>query len=187
VRRAPSTPGWTPLQRWQWEANNTTGEANFPECHTLPRVSKIGHSGKPIFPECCTQGRNALGEDDLPRVPKRAWHSGNTGKLHLTATLDGAVQKKLKNLFPRAGSQHSGGRRQRQWEAMEERDVWGRGRRARQGDYRGTRWAINTHAARSDSRSDARAGKSKISPSALKRHLNNNSLWSTKRHLKRVI
>jgi hypothetical protein len=41
----------------------TTGEANFPECHALPRVPKIGHSGKKIFPECCTRGRNALGED----------------------------------------------------------------------------------------------------------------------------
>jgi ubiquitin C len=58
---------------------NTTGEAKFPECHMLPRVPKIGHSGKTNFPECCTRGRNALGEDGLPRVPGRAKHSGKNG------------------------------------------------------------------------------------------------------------
>jgi hypothetical protein len=29
----------------------------------LPRAPKIGHSGKTIFPECCTRGRIALGEE----------------------------------------------------------------------------------------------------------------------------
>jgi serine/threonine protein kinase len=47
----------------------TTGEAKFSECRGLARVSKIGHSGKPFFPECCTRGRIALGEERLPRVP----------------------------------------------------------------------------------------------------------------------
>ena len=54
---------------------HTTGEAKFPECHWLSRVSKIGHSGKRIFPECCTRGRIALGEERLSRAPQRSWHS----------------------------------------------------------------------------------------------------------------
>jgi len=58
---------------------NTTGEAKFPDCHGLPRVSKIGHLGKPFFPECCTRGRIALGEERLPRVPYCIWHSGKSG------------------------------------------------------------------------------------------------------------
>jgi len=53
----------------------TTGETKFPECRWLPRVPKIGHSGKRIFPECCTRGRIALGEERLSRVPQRTWHS----------------------------------------------------------------------------------------------------------------
>jgi hypothetical protein len=48
----------------------TTGEPKFPECQTLPRVPKIGHSGKPIFPSV------ALGEQRLSRVPQNPWHSG---------------------------------------------------------------------------------------------------------------
>jgi hypothetical protein len=47
----------------------TTEEWKFPECLGLPRVPNIGHSGKELFPECCTRGRNALGEESLPRVP----------------------------------------------------------------------------------------------------------------------
>jgi hypothetical protein len=62
----------------------TTGEAIFPECHALPRVPKIGHSGKTIFPERNTRGRPAHEKE----------------KLHLTATIDGAVYKKIKKLFP---------------------------------------------------------------------------------------
>jgi hypothetical protein len=48
----------------------TTGEAKFSECHTLPRVPKTGHSGKPIFPECCTRGRIALGEGILTFISR---------------------------------------------------------------------------------------------------------------------
>ena len=54
---------------------DTTGETKFPECRWLPRVPKIGHSGKRIFSECCTRGRIALGEERLSRVPQRTWHS----------------------------------------------------------------------------------------------------------------
>jgi hypothetical protein len=89
----------------------TTGEPRFPECRTLPRVPKIGHSGKQIFPECCTRGRKALGEERLSRVPQNPWHSGKDdswgrvaltkGNSHLTTPLDGTVcQKKMKNVFP---------------------------------------------------------------------------------------
>jgi len=50
--------------------NFLTGESKFPECRRLPRVPKNGHSGKPIFPECCTRGTIALGEERLSRVPR---------------------------------------------------------------------------------------------------------------------
>ena len=33
-------------------------------------MPKNGHSGKPIFPECCTRGTIALGEERLSRVPR---------------------------------------------------------------------------------------------------------------------
>jgi hypothetical protein len=42
----------------------------------IPRVPNIGHSGKKLFPECYTRGRNALGEEGLPRVLDSPWHSG---------------------------------------------------------------------------------------------------------------
>ena len=53
----------------------TTGEVKFPECRWLSRVSKIEHSGKRIFPECCTRRRITLGEERFFRVPQRSWHS----------------------------------------------------------------------------------------------------------------
>jgi hypothetical protein len=107
----------------------TTGELLFPECLELPREPKIGHSGKAIFPECCTRGRIALGEDGLPRVPKRPWHSGKTGTRGRpsspSATLGEDGTRKRKGAFdggternrlkknwkpssPSARSQHSG-------------------------------------------------------------------------------
>jgi hypothetical protein len=61
------------------KATTTTGEWKFPECLGLPRVPNIGDSGKKLFPECCTRGRNALGEEGLPRVPDSPWHSGKGG------------------------------------------------------------------------------------------------------------
>ena len=48
----------------------TAGEAKFPECRRLPRVPKIGHLAKPIFPECCTRGRIALGEERILALGK---------------------------------------------------------------------------------------------------------------------
>jgi hypothetical protein len=61
-------------QQLQVHAHNTTGEWKFPECSGLPRVPNIGHSGKKLFPECCTRlivhgtrGREALREDHLHR------------------------------------------------------------------------------------------------------------------------
>jgi hypothetical protein len=82
VRRAPK-PALVPSAKWGlnfsgdqrkkvmsegYSSNaslrgGTTREAIFPECHVLPRVPKIGHLGKTIFPECCTRGRIALGEE----------------------------------------------------------------------------------------------------------------------------
>jgi len=41
----------------------------------LCRVPKIGHSAKPLFAECCTRQRIALGKEWLCRVPQRARHS----------------------------------------------------------------------------------------------------------------
>jgi hypothetical protein len=66
-RDAP--PNRKPRREFIWSYGATTGEAIFPECHVLPRVPKIG------FPECCTRGRRAHGQE----------------KLHLTAQIDGAV------------------------------------------------------------------------------------------------
>jgi hypothetical protein len=100
-----------PLQ----ENCNSPSAWNFPECQksgtrgsqSSPSVA-LGeelHSGKMVFPECLkghgTRGRPALGEGHLPREQ----HSGKTAhekeKVHLTAALDGAVnKKKLKKLFP---------------------------------------------------------------------------------------
>jgi hypothetical protein len=97
----------------------STGEPEFSECQTLPRVPKMGHSGKPIFPECCTRGRNALGEESLSRVSQNPWHSGKGGtrgntrgntrgrgalakrNLHLTATLDGTICQIIEKSLPR--------------------------------------------------------------------------------------
>jgi hypothetical protein len=71
----------TMVHDWHMCAN-TTGEAKFPECHTLPRVPKIGsvalgeelHSGNWGFPECLkghdTRGRPALGVGHLPRAQR---------------------------------------------------------------------------------------------------------------------
>jgi hypothetical protein len=66
---------WVPIAT----TSVTTGEAKFLECRRLSRVPKIGHSGKPIFPECCTWGIIALREERLSRVPQSAWHSVKSG------------------------------------------------------------------------------------------------------------
>jgi hypothetical protein len=64
-------------------------------------VPKIGHSGKPIFPECCTRGRNELREESLSRVSQNPWNSGKGGTrgkmASLSATLgeEGHSQKKI--------------------------------------------------------------------------------------------
>jgi hypothetical protein len=55
---------------------NTTGEAKFPECPLLPRVQKIRHSGKKIFPECCTRGREASPSAVESMALGEGWHSG---------------------------------------------------------------------------------------------------------------
>jgi hypothetical protein len=47
-------------------------------------LGEARHSGKAIFPECNTWGRRAHKKE----------------KVHLTATLDGAVRKKLEKVFP---------------------------------------------------------------------------------------
>jgi hypothetical protein len=98
----------------------TTGEPRFPECRTLPRVPKIGHSGKQIFPECCTRGRKALGEERLSRVPQNPWHSGKDdswrrvaltkGNSHLTTPLDGTVCQKNEKCLPRVPCSSTRGR-----------------------------------------------------------------------------
>jgi hypothetical protein len=91
----------------------TTGEWTFSEFPVLPRVSKIGHSGKKntrgreaspsaigsmalgeerhsgkaLFPECNTRGRDALADEN--------WY--------LTAEMDGAT---LKTLLPECHPQY---------------------------------------------------------------------------------
>jgi hypothetical protein len=60
-------------------ANNVRAGINFIVQHygrmEIPRVPRASPSakyralGKKLFPECCTRGRNALGEEGLPRVP----------------------------------------------------------------------------------------------------------------------
>jgi hypothetical protein len=80
----PTTHGHSPL----WTHTNPnpiiTGEGKFPECQ------KIGHLGKPIFPECCTRGRIALREERLSWCRKVHGTQGREalakGNLHLTAT-----------------------------------------------------------------------------------------------------
>jgi hypothetical protein len=94
----------------------TTGEPKFPECQTLPRVPKIGHSGKPIFPECCTRGTEAFPSAAKPMALGEGWHSGkaffpecNTrgrgtitkGISHLTVPLDGTVCQKNEKCLPK--------------------------------------------------------------------------------------
>jgi hypothetical protein len=80
---------------------STTGEPKFPECQTLPRVPKIEHSGKSIFPECCTRGRNTLGEESISRVSKNpwhseeGWHSGKSSSLSATLGEEGHSQKEI--------------------------------------------------------------------------------------------
>ena len=44
------------------EIDYTTGNRDFAECKILCRVSKIGHSAKTFFAECCTRQRIALGK-----------------------------------------------------------------------------------------------------------------------------
>jgi hypothetical protein len=74
------------------------GRSNFsrvPVCHALPRVPKRAwHSGKAIFPERNTRGRRAHEKE----------------KLHLTATLDEAVYKKIEKPLPRVPSPSTRGR-----------------------------------------------------------------------------
>jgi hypothetical protein len=72
VQAAGAGNNYSLLLRAADKSGATTGEAIFLECQALPRVPKTGHSGKPLFPECCTRGRIALGEGGLPRVPKRS-------------------------------------------------------------------------------------------------------------------
>jgi hypothetical protein len=82
----------------------TVGETKFPECHMLPRVPKIGHPGKPVFPKCCTRGREAspsaykcmtLGEARhsrkaiFPKCNTRGREALEKEKLHMTARMDG--------------------------------------------------------------------------------------------------
>ena len=45
------------------EIDYTTGNRDFAECKILCRVSKIGHSAKTFFAECCTRQRIALGKE----------------------------------------------------------------------------------------------------------------------------
>jgi hypothetical protein len=67
--RRPHALSWTMV--WSFQCNRvfTTGERKFPECLGLPRLPNIGHSGKKLFFEYCTRGRNALGEEPNTRVP----------------------------------------------------------------------------------------------------------------------
>jgi hypothetical protein len=103
----------------------TTGEPKFPECQTLPRVPKIGHSGKPIFPECCTRGTEAFPSAAKPMALGEGWHSGkaffpecNTrgrgtitkGISHLTVPLDGTVYQKNEKYLPRVPCSSTRGR-----------------------------------------------------------------------------
>jgi hypothetical protein len=75
----------------------TTGEAKFPECHILPRVLKIGHSGKSIFPECCTRGGISLGEKFTRKSKKRG--------LYIYDLLFTRKNKKRKGRLPRVPRQ----------------------------------------------------------------------------------
>jgi hypothetical protein len=102
---------------------DATGEPEFPECHMLPRVPKIGYSGKPIFSEYCTRGKIALEEGRFSRVPIGAWEARHSGKVifpecntrgretlekekvHLTARMEGAVCEKI---FPECLNQALG-------------------------------------------------------------------------------
>ena len=87
----------------------TTGEAKFPECGGLSRVSKIRYSGKLFFPECCTRGREAspsvvvyltLGEERhsgkalFPERNTRGRTAPRKEKCYLTAKPTGAVTTK---------------------------------------------------------------------------------------------
>jgi hypothetical protein len=93
-------------KNWWKHEPSLREKQSFPSARHFPECQKSGtrgshslgeelHSGKLAFPECLkendTRGRKALGEGRLPR----AQHSGKTAhekeKLHLTATLDGAV------------------------------------------------------------------------------------------------
>jgi hypothetical protein len=95
------TPSRSPVLVRTCIVMDTTAERKFPECSGLSRVPNIGHSGKKLFLECCTRGRNALWEESLPRVPNSPWHSGKRGTrgkpLSPSATLEEERHQRTKN------------------------------------------------------------------------------------------
>jgi hypothetical protein len=72
----------------------------------LPRMPKIGHSRKSIFPECCTRGSKAflsaekcmaLGKGHLPRVQ----HSRKRGTREIKFAFDGGNERsRMEKFFP---------------------------------------------------------------------------------------
>ena len=72
----------------------TTGEAKFSECHWLLRVPKIEHSGKRIFSECCTRGREAFPSAAEILALGKEQHSGKIGTRHRNMLLDGSTRQR---------------------------------------------------------------------------------------------